>query len=328
MRMSNMVKAIFDNKGKNYSDYRKLMFEAGRGNVGAEYSKEEVNDKIREIQFDILGVSPDCNRNEFRKAFRRNKVAVYEVIEDTLEDLLVSGWGENPFFNEFVEQKYYNLGDRNEFYTPDNVILTVSETAGNHHDLFRQRLGEGSTFSVKTSWYGIKIYAEYERFMTGRVDWAAFIQKIYEAFDKKINDMLYAAVMSAGDKLPAPTQFVKTGKLDSTAKDTFFTLIEDVQMASGEEVVIMGTRSALSKLSGMGDVNWISEDMKNERYTTGKLGRFEGVRLVEIPQAFENNDTSKKLVDSSKILIMPAGDNRFVKMYDEGEAQFTEITDS
>lgn len=164
--------------------------------------------------------------------------------------------------------------------------------------------------------------------MTGRVDWAAFIQKIYEAFDKKINDMLYAAVMSAGDKLPAPTQFVKTGKLDSTAKDTFFTLIEDVQMASGEEVVIMGTRSALSKLSGMGDVNWISEDMKNERYTTGKLGRFEGVRLVEIPQAFENNDTSKKLVDSSKLLIMPAGDNRFVKMYDEGEAQFTEITDS
>ena len=173
-----------------------------------------------------------------------------------------------------------------------------------------------------------KIYTEYERFMTGRVDWAAFIQKIYEAFDKKVNELLYSAVMSAGDKLPAPAQFVKTGALDTTTKDTFFTLVEDVQMATGEEVVIMGTRSALSKLTGMGDVDWISNEMKQERYTTGKLGYFEGVRLVEIPQVFADNDTSKKLVDSTKLLIMPTGDNRFVKMYDEGEAQFTEITDS
>ena len=35
--------------------------------------------------------------------------------------------------------------------------------------------------------------------MAGRIDWAKFVQKIYEAFDKKINDMVYEAVMSAGD---------------------------------------------------------------------------------------------------------------------------------
>ena len=48
------------------------------------------------------------------------------------------------------------LGDTNEFYVPDESILTVSEVSGNHHDLFRQRLGEGRTFAVKTSWYGVK----------------------------------------------------------------------------------------------------------------------------------------------------------------------------
>ena len=52
-------------------------------------------------------------------------------------------------------------GDTNEFYVPDEVILTVSELSGNHHDIIRQRLAEGQTFSVRTSWYGIKIYAEY-----------------------------------------------------------------------------------------------------------------------------------------------------------------------
>ena len=106
------------------------------------------------------------------------------------------------------------------------------------------------------------------------------------------------------------------------------TLVEDVQMATGEEVVIMGTRAALAKLSGIGDTDWVSNEMKQERYTTGRLGYFEGIRLVEIPQAFADGDTSKKLVDNTKLLIMPVGDNRFIKMYDEGNGEFYEVTDS
>lgn len=259
---------------------------------------------------------------------RRHKLDVFEVIEETLDDLLVSGWGENPFFREFVEEKFMNLGDTNEFWVNDDVILTVSEISGNHHSLWRQRLGAGHAFSVKTSRYGVKVYAEYEMFATGRIDWAQFINKIYEAFDKKVNDMLYAAVMAAGDSVPPTTQFSKTGELNAAARDTFMTLIEDVQMATGEEVVIMGTRAALAKLSGIGDTDWVSNEMKQERYTTGRLGYFEGIRLVEIPQAFADGDTSKKLVDNTKLLIMPVGDNRFIKMYDEGNGEFYEVTDS
>lgn len=66
---------------------------------------------------------------------RRHKLDVFEVIEETLDDLLVSGWGENPFFREFVEEKFMNLGNTNEFWVNDDVILTVSEVSGNHHDL-------------------------------------------------------------------------------------------------------------------------------------------------------------------------------------------------
>lgn len=157
MRMSNTVKMIFDSHNSSYEDFRNVLKDTGMRKVNPKFGNfEQANEIIRNIQFEILGVNPDCSRSEFRKAFRRNKIAVYEVIEDTLEDMLVSGWGDNPFFMEFVEQKYYNLGDRNEFYTPDDVILTVSEIAGNHHDLLRQRLGEGSTFTVKTSWYGVR----------------------------------------------------------------------------------------------------------------------------------------------------------------------------
>ena len=160
--------------------------------------------------------------------------------------------------------------------------------------------------------------------MTGRIDWASFVQKIYEAFDKMVNDMVYQAVMSAGEKVLPASQFNKTGAL---VKEDLITLVEDVQTATGEEAVIMGTKTALAKLTALSETQWISESMKDERHTTGRLGLWEGVRLVEIPQSFAPNDTSKKLVDNNKLLVMPMGDNKFIKLVYEGDSQFYEVSD-
>ena len=308
---------------KDYNEFSQLMYDTACGKQ-KDVSKEDADSKIREVMFEILGVDEGCSRKELHKAIRRHKVDIFEVIEETVENLLVSGWGENPFFNEFVEVKSMNTGDTNEFYVPDETVLTVSELSGNHHNLFRQRLGAGSTFSVKTSWYGVKIYAEYELFMAGKVDWAGFINKIYEAFDKKVNDMVYAAVMATGDKVLPTSQFTKTGTLN---KDTLITLVEDVQTANGVEAVIMGTKTALSKLNALADTQWISDSMKEERHTTGRLGIWEGIRLVEIPQSFAPNDTTTKLVANDVLLVMPVADNKFIKIYDEGEAQVKEVSD-
>ena len=159
--------------------------------------------------------------------------------------------------------------------------------------------------------------------MAGRVDWATFITKVYEAFDKKVNSLLYQAVMDGTSKVLPTSQFIKTGTI---VKDSLLELIEDVQAANnGADVVIMGTRSALAKLPT--DVEWISNDMKNERHTTGRLGIWEGTKLAEIPQAFADNDTTTKLVDNKVLLVMPVTDNKFVKFFNEGEAIIKEVSD-
>lgn len=322
---SNELNMIFSGD-VDYTDYFQLMVDTAAGR--AKVAVDEANQKIREVMFSILGIDEKASRRELRKAIRRHKTEVFEVIEETVQNMLISGWQENEFFRNFVEFKSMSLGDTNEFYVPDECILTVSEVSGNHWDLMRQRLAEGETFRVKTSWYAIDIYAEYELFMAGHVDWAGFINKLYEAWDKKVNDMLYQAVMAAGDALVPSAQFVKTGTLSSDTEDVLDQLIEDVQMATGDEVVIMGTRTALSKVTKLIGAEWVSNDMKNERNTTGRIGYWKGIRLVEIPNRFADNDTSKKLVDSSKLLIMPVADNKFIKMYDEGEAEIREISDN
>lgn len=142
----------------------------------------------------------------------------------------------------------------------------------------------------------------------------------------KIQNEMYAQVMNAGDKLPA--QFKNTGALSAATKDAFDTLIEDVSIANDNvPVVIMGTKTALKKLTGLADIDWVTEAQKGEVASTGRLGSYEGVTLFEIPQRFALNDTTQKLVDSTKLLIMPQVDNKFVKFVDVGETEIYEVTE-
>lgn len=155
------VQAIFDNGECSFEAFSDLMKDVAAGKVirnsqNEEVSKEDANKAIRKVMYSILGVDENTNRKELRRAIRRHKTDIFEVIEDTVENMIVTGWGDNPFFNQFVEIKSAAEGETNEFYTQDNVILTVSELSGNHHNLFRQRLGEGKSFNVKTSWYGVR----------------------------------------------------------------------------------------------------------------------------------------------------------------------------
>ena len=55
---------------------------------------------------------------------------------------------------------------------------------------------------------------------------------------------------------------------------------------------------------------------------------FEGIRLVEIKQGFRLNDTTNRLVDDKQLLIMPVGDNRFIKVINEGQPEMRQVNDN
>lgn len=326
------VREIFENDDAKFASFNKLMLDVANDNLEDGITIKEANAKITAMFKKIIGCDENSSKAEVRKAIRKNQQVLFDLIEEVVPNLLQSGWQDNPFFNEFVETRNIDIGDQNVFYTEDETILTVSKVSGNHWDLDRQRLGKGTTFSVATSWYGIAVYSEYEKLLTGLEDFATFVTKLYEAVDRFVNESIYEAFVSAASELPGGAggagQWVKTGDLGDATKDAFMTLIEDVQMATGMDVVIMGTKAALSKLEGMQKIDWVSNEMKNERYTTGRLGYFEGTRLVEIKQGFKLNDTTHRLVDDKQLFIMPIGDNKFVKVVNEGQPEMRQVQDN
>lgn len=302
------------------NDFTRLCVDTGRG-CPVQYSIGESNQAIRNKFNEIMGTNENSSPKEIRRAFQAHRYEVYAIIEDVIDELLVTGWGENPFFRDFVEIKNLADGDRNEFYVEDDSVLTVSKFSGNHHNLVREKLGLGSSFSVNTSWYGVKIYEEFERFMAGRIDWAHMVSKIYEAMDKKINDMLYQAFLGLDDIVPAEYKF--TGNI---TEEALLHVIEMVETATGKEVVIAGPRAAISKIGGLTGADMWSDEMKNQRNTLGQLGVWNGVKLLRVPQVFEAGKREFAYPEN-KFYILPLTDNKPIKMVYEGDSYFNESTD-
>ena len=296
-------------------DLIKLCIDTYKGKV-ENFSINQSNEAIRKSFVDIVG----SERPSFRE-FRRHKIEIFEIIETVVEQLIVEGWGSNPFFNQFVEERNLNAGDKNEFYVEDKSLLAVSRFSGNHWDLRRQKLNVGESFSVKTEWHGVKIYEDFLRLLSGRVDWVGFIDKVQRSFQNAILDDVYTSFMGASAYLPS--QFKQTGTF---SEEKMLELCSHVEAACGNnDIAIVGTKLALNKMTGTISKEWISEKMKNDKNITGTIPDWNGYKIMEIPQVHQKGTFDFK-IDDKKLMVIPLN-TKPIKLVHEGEALINDNSD-
>ena len=145
---------------------------------------------------------------------------------------------------------------------------------------------------------------------------------MYEAYDRYVKNTIYDAMVGYANTLTG--QFKKTGSLTA---DNLDALCDRVSTATGYPVMIMGTRTALSKVTALQNASYISDVMKDEHMRTGLLGMWEGKELIEIPQVFEKNKVGSYKIDNTLLWIMPMTDIKWIKLVNEGDTQLRAITD-
>lgn len=155
MNFNHIARNAFDNDAVQYANFQKLLVDAAKKNV-QEYSAQEANDKIVEKFRAALGIEANDRSAQVRRAIRANQSLVFTIIEEVVEEMIITGWMANPFFMNYVDTKNLAMGDTNDFYVGDDSILSVSKVSGNHHNMIRQRLGAGRHFAVTTEWFGLK----------------------------------------------------------------------------------------------------------------------------------------------------------------------------
>lgn len=281
-----------------------------------ENASKYTDQAVRDAFFEILG-----EEKLDWKGWRRHKIEIFEVMENVLDVNLPLAWVDSPFYHQFVETKTTADGDTNEFDVEDSSVLFTSKLAGNYWSIDRQKLQGVKSFGVHVETIGVRVYDELERFLKGTITIAKMIAALQKAFQTDIDSRIYTSFNGIGTYLPA--KFQETGTYD---KDTMADLIERVQVASQQNVILAGTRSALAHIVDGINANVMSASQKEEIATTGMLLDYTGlgVHAMQIPQSFARFSYDFK-VDNNSIFVLPNG-VKPVKLFFEGDTRTKENT--
>ena len=303
---------------KNLQSICNLMNDACSNRV-ATFSNAETakytDEAVREAFFNILGEDKLSWRS-----WRNHKNEIFTIMEDVLNTNLPLAWENSTFYNQFVETKNGALGDKNEFIVEDNSVLVASRFAGNHWDTDRKKLHGKRSFSVDTEWFYVHVYDDLERFLKGIITLPEMVAKMQKDMQNSIDDRIFTAFNGAGTYLPAAFQV--SGTYDRIKMTE---LIQKVQYASQKNVVLAGTKTALSAIADGINSDWISASQKEELATTGSVLKNTGLGVVgiEIPQTFVRGTYDFK-VDNKSIYVLPDNE-KFIKVYFEGDTRAREL---
>ena len=297
----------------------------GEVQVPANFSADSVftpEEAITNAFHSIIGTNENSTVEDYILAFRREdaRLGVFAIIEEVLrEGIIYESW-KNPFFERFVETRSQTRGDKTVFYIESKQEVVVSRISKDGKvALDRQRFDEGYELTVETQTRGAKVYEHIARIMTRRTGWGKFVAALYEAMERDIAEMCYSAFATMVNNLP--TQFVHHGTYDAAELKR---VIRNVKMASGaSSVTIFGTELALDPLSEDNTIMYMnSNEVMNELYNTGRLGKWYGHDVVELPNGFKIGSglNTNNLVLSDKVIyVIPNVEEKPVKLVVEPE---------
>lgn len=275
-----------------------------------QFSKEQANETLRKALVELNG-----GKTKFDpKSFRRNKTEIFEIIEVALDEALNNII--DTQFNDFVETRNLNWGDTNEFLLPNRDLFKVAMVADGTGNLLRQRLGDKGRLVVETHDYGIKIYEELHRFLAGRIDWVELINKVAKSFELQLAEQIYKSIYDSYNTLS--TTYKASGTFSEAV---LLEMIQHVEAATGQEVVIFGTKNALAKIATAKE----SDGMKDTINTLGHYGMFKGTNLREIKQLHKYNSDSEFAIDNNMLMLLPVGDLKIAKLVIEGDSIIDEF---
>lgn len=290
-------------------DIVKLAVDLAKGRV-QNYSAQESNDVLRKAFAKLMDFSLEGNGKIDRKTFRKNKVEIFEILEEIINETLHEGL-ENQF-DGFAEYRNLAWGDENLFKTPANNIFRVALVSDGNGNIRRQRLRDGQEFSVSLDTYAIKVGEDFHRFLAGRVDWAEFMVGIAESFKRDLTQRIADAVMKSFGEYGAT--YHKTFSQTPT-EDELVEMAMHIEARTGEKVAIYGTKLALRKLAP----SKTTSTMDDARNAVGYYGEIAGIELREIAQSHKYG-ADEFAIDNNFILMLPQNADKMVKVINEGDA--------
>ena len=284
------------------TDLQKLAFSASNGINVEGYTKEQLNDAVRNA------VKEACGGEWNYYKFMENRYKVFAIMAEVMPVAMHANLAGK--FDGFAEFKDTALMDKPYFFVEDNTTYPVCTVSRGNQDIERNKIVDRN-FTIPTVTKAIKFYDEFDQFMAGKMDMSRLTDKASGAManyvGELISDTIYNSYAAVG------TSYKVTGAFDAA---TLATLIEHIKAANSvESVQIFGTTTGLINVAdGFG----YSDRAKDAANSVGYYGTFRGTDLFALPQAYAASTTNFK-VNTTSIIILPASE-KIVKVLFEGDA--------
>lgn len=262
----------------------------------------------------------DTLRNELRELagnyqlYRKNKNVIFSLIEETIDDVLPKKVMEQ--YGQFAEVKTFAQGDKPVFV---QKITTASKRRAKQfitkvglagvYEVFKL---DGKSYEVPTSAYGGAAQIGFEEFLDGRVDFSEVLNIVMEGLDQAVYIEIERALKGAVTSLQAANKSSQTGFVE-TEMDRLIAVADSY----GQSTIYCTYEFAATMVPSTG---WVSDAMKDQKWNNGYLANYKGHRVIVLPQSYEDETNSKKVIDPAYAWIIPTGGNdKPVKVALEGQ---------
>ena len=275
-----------------------------------QFSYSDLNETLRSELREIAGTY---------SLYRENKNTVFSLLEETIDDVLPKKVLEQ--YSQFAEVKTFAQGDKPVF------TQRITTAAKRRAKQFVTKVGlagiyevfklDGKTYEVPTSAFGGAAQIGFEEFLDGRVDFADVLEIIMEGLDECVYLEIERALKGAVTSLQTANKVIDN-KFDEAQMDRLLAVADSY----GQSTIYCTFEFAATMIPGEG---WISDAMKDAKWNNGYLGNYKGHNVIILPQSFEDETNSVKVIDPSYAWIIPTGAQKPVKIAFEGNAIVREI---
>lgn len=235
---------------------------------------------------------------------------IEEVIDDVLPKKVIEQYG------QFAEVRTFAQGDKPVF------VQKITEASRRRARQFITKVGlagvyevfklDGKSYEVPTSAFGGAAQIGLEEFLDGRVDFAEVLNIVMNGLDECVYIEIERALVGAVTQLKEANKFSGTGFIE-TEMDRLISVAD----AYGNATIYCTYEFAATMVPAEG---WVSDRMKDEIWGNGYLANYKGHRVIVLPQSYEDETNTKKVIDPSYAWIIPTGGNdKPVKVAFEGQ---------
>ena len=253
--------------------------------------------------------------------FMRVKPDVFELITEMATEYLPERLVK--VFGPFAEIRRVGNGQKLEFklrkgHQRGRSFVTQVAPSG-QYETFRLDVTQ---FTVPVKAYGAAAVIEWERFLNGDESFIELMQIIAEGIEDRIYEQIQGMLQGAASSMPSANVKTHTA-FDESRMDA---LIGVVRAYGTPEIwcthEFAATMTNMTSLSGS-NPNMPAADLEDIR-NYGHIRLYKGVQVNILPQSFVDENNQEKIVNPQYAYVIPAGEEKIVKIIMEGDTQVRE----